>query len=118
MAINIIKGSIDTADKKAVYRMTKSRGLMVQKLDIEKPFPVTEWLLYEESKTDREGNEKIETVLSIYTGDIKVSTISKTFIREFLDIADLMDGEPFEIIVVDGENSSGRRFVSCELVCD
>ena len=118
MAITIIKGSIDTTDKKAVYRMTKSRGLMVQKLDTGKPIPVTAWLLYEETKTDREGNEKAETVLSILSGETKVSTISKTFMREFFDIVDLMDGEPFEIIVVDGENSSGRRFVSCELVCD
>lgn len=116
--MKILKGSIDTENKKEVYRLTKARGLMVQKLDVGKPMPVGDWLLYEDEKTSREGEVRTETVLSFIAGTEKVSTISKTFIREFLDIAELMNGEPYEIVIVDGENSSGRRFVSCELVCD
>lgn len=116
--MKILKGNIDVENKKEVYRLTKARGVMVQKLDVGKPMPVGDWLLYEDEKTTREGETRIETVLSFITGTEKVSTISKTFIREFLDIAELMGDEPYEITIVDGENSSGRRFVSCELVCD
>lgn len=116
--MKILKGNIDVENKKEVYRLTKARGQMVQKLDVGKPMPVGDWLLYEDEKTSREGETRIETVLSFIAGTEKVSTISKTFIREFLDIVELMGDEPYEIVIVDGENTSGRRFVSCELVCD
>ena len=112
--MNILMGNIDMNDKKAVYRMTKSESLQVKDLERGLSMPVDKWCLYEEENSKGE----IQQVLSFTSGPQKVSTISKTFVRSFLECAELMQEEPFSVIITGGETKSGRSFVNCELDCD
>lgn len=116
--MNIIKTNIDAANKKEVYRMTKSEAMRVQ--DVEKGVTLTvdKWMLYTETKTAKDGNQSEQRVLSIVSGDTKISTISNTFIESFMEIVDLMDGEDFAIIITGGTSKGGRTFVNCELDCN
>ena len=112
--MNILMGNIDMKDKKAVYRMTKSESTQVKDLERGLSMPVDKWCLYEEENSRGE----LQQVLSFTSGCMKVTTISKTFVRSFLECAELMDGDPFAVIVTGGETRSGRSYVDCELDCD
>lgn len=112
--MNILMGNIDMKDKKAVYRMTKSESVQVKDLERGTSFPVDKWCLYEEENSRGE----LQQVLSFISGGYKVSTISKTFIRSFLECAELMGEDAFSIIITGGETKSGRAYVNCELDCD
>lgn len=116
--MNIIRTNIDTTDKKAVYRLTKSESQRVQDIEKGLSLPVDKWAYYSETKRDKEGNEKEQKVLSIVSGDMKISTISKTFIDSFFECVDLMGDDPFSIVITGGSSSNGRQFVNCELDCD
>lgn len=112
--MNILMGNIDMKDKKAVYRMTKSESLQVKDLERGLSMPVDKWCLYEEENSKGE----LQQVLSFTSGPQKVSTISATFIRSFLECAELMGEDPFSVIITGGETEKGRRYVNCELDCD
>ena len=112
--MNILMGNIDMKDKKAVYRMTKSESTQVKDLERGLSMPVDKWCLYEEENSRGE----LQQVLSFTSGYMKISTISKTFVRSFLECAELMDGDPFAVIITGGETKSGRAYVNCELDCD
>lgn len=116
----IINASFDAAaDKKLTYKLTKSSGLMVQEAEAGLSVPVSAWALYDDPKEQKDGTMKENKVLSfIDPAGVKYSTISATFIREFLDIAQLMTGEPFAVILVHGTTKGGKAFVTCELDCD
>lgn len=103
--------------KKLLYKMTVSAGLNVQKLTEEqkaKSYPVDVYVLY--SDVNEKGEE--HQILSILSGKDKLSTISQTFIKSFMKIVDLMDGDPFSILVTGGESKNGRKYVDCDLDCD
>lgn len=112
--MNIIKSNIDTTDKKAVYRLTKSASQRVQDVEQGLSLPVDKYAIYTEQNS--KGEE--QTVLAIVSGGMKISTISATFIRSFEECVELMDGEPFSIIITGGTSKGGRKFVDCELDCD
>ena len=112
--MNIIKTNIDPTDKKAVYRLTKSESMQIQKVERGTSIPVERYALYEEENSKGE----FQNVLAFTSGGMKFSTISKTFIRSFMECVDLMENDPFSIIVTGGETKSGRGFVNCELDCD
>lgn len=112
--MNILMGNIDVKDKKVVYRMTKSESVQVKDLERGTSFSVDKWCLYEEENSRGE----LQQVLSFTSGAYKVSTISKTFIRSFLECAELMGEDAFSIIITGGESKSGRTYVNCELDCD
>lgn len=102
--------------KKTLYRMTVSGGLNVQKLSPEQlsqSYPVDVYVLYQD--TNEKGEE--HQILSIWTGKEKLSTISQTFIKSFVKIVDLMEDEPFNILIKTGESKNGRKYVDCELDC-
>lgn len=102
--------------KKTLYRMTVSGGLNVQKLSPEQlsqTYPVDVYVLYQD--TNEKGEE--HQILSIWTGKEKLSTISQTFIKSFMKIVDLMEDEPFNILIKTGESKNGRKYVDCELDC-
>lgn len=111
--MNILMGNIDMKDKKAVYRMTKSESIQAKDLDRGTSFPVDKWCLYEEENSRGE----LQQVLSFTSGEYKVSTISKTFIRSFLECVELMGEDAFSIIITGGETKTGRIYVNCELDC-
>jgi hypothetical protein len=116
--MNIIRTNIDTTDKKAVYRLTKSESQRVQDVERGLSLPVDKWALYTETKRAKDGTENEQTVLAIVSGGMKISTISKTFIDSFIECVDLMGGEPFSIVITGGTSKGGRQFVNCELDCD
>ena len=112
--MTIIKSNIDTTDKKAVYRLTKSGSQRVQDVEPGVSLPVDKYAIYTEQNS--KGEE--QTVLAIVSGGMKISTISTTFIRSFEECVDLMGDEQFSIIITGGTSKGGRKFVNCELDCD
>lgn len=102
--------------KKTLYRMTVTGGLNVQKLSPEQmsqSYPVDCYVLYQD--TNEKGEE--HQILSIWTGKEKLTTISQTFIKSFFKIVDLMEDDPFNILIYTGESKNGRKYVDCELDC-
>lgn len=112
--MQILKSNIDTANKKAVYKLTKSESQRVQDVEKGVSLPVDKWALY----TEKNNKGEEQTVLAIVSGSMKVSTISKTFIGSFMECVDLMDGDPFSIVITGGTSKGGRQYVNCELDCD
>ena len=117
--MEIIKTNVDVNDKKAIYKLTKSSSTMVQEAPAGLSVPVENWALYNDPKQQKDGTVKENKVLSfVDTSGVKYSTISATFIREFLDIVDIMGDYPFAILLIHGTTRGGKPFVSCELDCD
>ena len=119
--MKFIRTNINQNDKKEVYRMTKGDSLKVQDMEKGTSFPVDKYAIYEEEKTRKKQDGTIEeytdTVLTVVSGNMKLGTISATFIRSFLEIVDLMDGDPFSIVITGGKSKNGREYVNCELDC-
>lgn len=111
--MKLIRTNIDNLaeDKRMLYRLTKARGANVKDLDADSEHPVDAFLLYEGENSKGE----IQTVLAILSGELKLQTISKTFISAFLEIAELMGNDPYSIKIIKSTTKAGREFVSCEL---
>ena len=118
--MEIINASFDTsANKKLTYKLTKSSGLMVQEAPDGLSVPVQEWCLYDDPKEQKDGSFKENKVLSfVDPAGVKYSTISATFIKSFMDIAMIMAGDPFAVLLIHGTTKGGKAFVTCELDCD
>ena len=117
--MEIIRTNVNRADKREIYRLTKSKSEMVQTAPDGMSVPVAKWGLYNDPKEQKDGTVKDNVVLSfIDKAGVKYSTVSATFIREFTDIVDIMGDDPFAIILIHGKAKSGKDFVSCELDCD
>ena len=120
--MKFIATNIDQKNKKEVYRLTKCENLKVQDMERGTSFPVEKYAVYEEEKTRKKNDGSIETytqqVLTFVSGEMKLGTISATFIKSFLEIVEIMGADPFSIIITGGKSKNGRDFVNCELDCD
>lgn len=120
--MTFLKTNINTEDKKQVYRMTKGDSQKIEGLERGLSIPVDHFALYIEEKDRKKQDGTTEqyeqTVLTFTSGPHKFGTISATFIKSFLEIVEIMDGDPFAIVITGGESKSGRKFVNCELDCD
>lgn len=120
--MTFLKTNINTEDKKQVYRMTKGDSQKIEGLERGLSLPVDHFALYTEvkdrKKQDGTTEQYEQTVLTFTSGPHKFGTISATFIKSFLEIVEIMDGDPFAIIITGGESKSGRKYVNCELDCD
>lgn len=116
--MNIIKTNADLNNKKLLYKLTKAEAQRVQDLEQGVSFPVDLYALYDEPKMKKDGSTETQTVLAVVSGGMKFATISQTFINSFMECVDLMDGEPFSIIITGGTSKGGRQYVNCELDCD
>ena len=120
--MTFMKTNIDTNSKKQVYRMTKGDSQKIEGLEKGLSLPVDNFALYTETKDRKKQDGTTEqyeqTVLTFTSGPHKFGTISATFIKSFLEIVDIMEGDPFAIIITGGESKSGRKYVNCELDCD
>ena len=120
--MTFLKTNINTEDKKQVYRMTKGDSQKIEGLEKGLSIPVDQYALYTEvkdrKKQDGTTEQYDQTVLTFTSGPHKFGTISATFIKSFLEIVEIMDGDPFAIIITGGESKSGRKYVNCELDCD
>lgn len=122
MAFTFIATNINIEDKKAVYRMTKGDSLKIDGLEKGISLPVEKYALYVEEKerTKQDGSKEVyqQNVLTFTSGNQKFGTISATFIRSFMEIVEIMEDDPFAIIITGGQSRNGRNFVNCELDCD
>ena len=120
--MTFLKTNINTEDKKQVYRMTKGDSQKIEGLEKGLSIPVDQYALYTEVKDRKKQDGTIEqydqTVLTFTSGPHKFGTISATFIKSFLEVVEIMDGDPFAIIITGGESKNGRNYVNCELDCD
>lgn len=120
--MTFLKTNINTEDKKQVYRMTKGESKKIEGLEKGLSLPVDNFALYTEvkdrKKQDGTTEQYEQTVLTFTSGPHKFGTISATFIKSFLEIVEIMEGDPFAIIITGGESKSGRNYVNCELDCD
>lgn len=120
--MTFLKTNINTEDKKQVYRMTKGDSQKIEGLERGLSLPVDKYALYTEvkdrKKQDGSTEQYEQTVLTFTSGSYKFGTISATFIKSFLEIVEIMAGDPFAIVITGGESKSGRKYVNCELDCD
>lgn len=116
--MEIIRTNIDTTNKRDVYRITKSESQRVQDIERGVSLPVDKWALYTEQKVSKSGETSEQQVLAIVSGHMKISTISSTFISSFMEIVDIMEDEPFSVIITGGTSKGGRTYVDCELDCN
>lgn len=120
--MTFLRTNINTEDKKQVYRMTKGDSQKIDGLEKGLSLPVDNFALYTETKDRKKQDGTTEqyeqTVLTFTSGPHKFGTISATFIKSFLEIADIMGEDKFAIIITGGESKSGRKYVNCELDCD
>ena len=121
--MKFIKTNIDSTDKKQVYRMTKGDSLKVQDIEKGTSLAIDLFAVYEEEKVRTKQGGKGEetytdTVLAFTSNGKKYGTISQTFIRSFLEIVEIMNGEPFAIVITGGQTKNGRQYVNCELDCE
>lgn len=112
--MQILKTNIDATNKKEIYRLTKFESQWAQDVEKGVSLPVDKWALY----TEKNSKGEEQNVLAIVSGGMKVATISKTFIDSFLECVELMEDEPFSIVITGGTTKGGRPYVNCELDCD
>lgn len=120
--MTFLKTNIDTSNKKEVYRLTMGDSQKIEGLEQGLSIPVEKFCLYTElkdrNKQDGTTEQYEQTVLTFTSGSYKFGTISATFIKSFMEIVKLMDGDKFAIIITGGQSKNGRKFVNCELDCD
>lgn len=117
--MDIIKTNVAESNKALLYKLTRASGEMVQNIPTGTVIDLQAFCLYNDEKQARDGSIKTNTVLSFVDKQgRKFSTISSTFIREFLYIDDLMGSEPYKLMVIQGTTKGGKPFVTCELNCD
>lgn len=100
------------------YLMTSAPGIEVLKnVPDGTSIPVDGYLIFIDH--DKKEDDKEVEILSIITPENKVySCQSGTFKKSLLDIAHLMDGEPFNIIKLSGNTKAGRPYINCTLDVD
>lgn len=112
MEIKAIYPENARADKRMLYKLTRAQSKRLQDSVGQEIFPVA-WCL----RDDVNARNEAVTVLSIIDKEDEVhSTISATFIREFLEIAGLMEDDPYSVKVTGATSKAGRPFISCTLV--
>lgn len=101
-------------DKKRAYQLTHAMQTSKVQDAVDSVLPVSAWVRYND--IDNTTGEVKEVVVIESEGEI-FGTISKTFIREFVDILQTFgEDDDLAIKVVQGTSKAGRKFVSCEIV--
>lgn len=117
--MEILKSNLDLKNKVDIYRLTRASGVMVQDAPEGLSVPVIKWALYNDPKVQKDGTMKDNQVLSfVDPAGVKYSTVSATFIREFEVIVEIMDPDPFAILLKHGTTNAGKPYVTCELDCE
>lgn len=100
------------------YLMTSAPGIEVLKnVPDGTSIPVAGYLVFIDN--DKKEDDKEVEILSIITPDNKVySCQSGTFKKALMEIVNIMDGEPFNIIKFSGTTKAGRPYINCTLDVD
>lgn len=106
----------ENMSKKTLYALTRGQSIQAKNMDDRTSIKPVAFVEY--TDTNAKGEEN--TILAIRDGNSGevISTISKTFQRDFYDALAFMDGDDFEIHTVHGTTKAGRDFVTCTVVCD
>ena len=108
---NIISKSRELSNQE-LYLLTMSPKSDSMKNHVGERIDVAAWLVFED--TDKRSGE-IHEVLSVLTPENETfSTISTTFMNDFMDMAELFHND-FSFEVVSGKSKAGREFVTCAL---
>lgn len=108
---NVINKSRELTNQE-IYLLTMSPKADSVKNHIGERIDVSAWLIFED--VDKKSGE-VHSVLSVLTPDNEVfSTISPTFQRDFLDMAEIFQND-FAFEVISGKSKAGREFVTCAL---
>ena len=109
---NIIEKSRELTNQE-LYLLTMSPKSDSVKNHVGEHIDVSAWLLFED--TDRKTGE-VHRVLSILTPENEVlSTISPTFQKDFMDMAELFNNN-FAFEIISGKSKAGREFITCAFV--
>lgn len=100
-------------DKRKVYYHTRSQGISLKEIEDGKIITPSEIVVY--SDMNAKGEEKLITSVIDKDG-VHYTTDSPYFREELMYIADLMDGEKYDIKIKKQVSKAGRTFTSCELV--
>lgn len=115
--ITITNSYPENLSKKDLYRLTRAASTMAKDLDDREELTPVSFCQYTEEKPDpKTGELKAVEILAINTEERGVvSTVSDTFMRDFYDLWNMMDGEKFTFHTVHGMSKAGREFVTCTL---
>lgn len=121
MAINVTLTS-KNLDKTAQYFLTLAPNVKKMVDKVGEVIRLDAYCVYEDTQTDKNGNDKVQTILAIKTPDNEVfATNSMTFIKSFTDMINFFAQDNIEVnyILVDGGTSkAGRQFIQCVYVPD
>ena len=111
-----IKISSRELSKVEAYMMTASNQWTSMK-DVPDNVEITVkiWALVE--RTNEDTGETME-LLSVFDGKAVYVTQSKTFLRSFEEIANIMADDTYKIRKISGTTRSGREYIDCQLVID
>lgn len=99
------------------YLMTKSPSIISVK-DLEDGYilNVTGYLEYEDENSKGETSYMMSIIgLDGFGENVVISTQSATFKRNFAEIAEIFENEPFIIKKISGTTKAGRPYVNCDL---
>lgn len=103
-------------NKMEKYMMTASnQATSMKDVPDNTEIPVKIWAFVNRMKEDT--GETLE-LLSLFDGKNVYVAQSKTFLKNFEDIASLMDGEDFKIRKISGITKAGRDFIDCQMVIE
>lgn len=100
-------------DKRSLYKHTRGQGTSLKDVDNGTIITPAEIVLYEDTNS-RGDLVKIVSIVDA-TGKHYVSG-SPYFCEELLSIAQLMEDEPYKVMIVKKQSKAGRVFTTCELV--
>lgn len=108
-----IKETSRDFDKVETYLMTVAPNITtLNNVEMGTKIVVDGFMIFNDVKKD---GEEVE-VMSIITPDKAVfSCQSATFKKSVKDIYNIMDGEQFTIIKMEGETKAGRKYIDCVL---
>lgn len=114
--ITVKKTNCDELDKKTMYKLTHADGVNVKDCENGDVVKVYKFALYDETKPDKNGNEKTDTVLSILDENmVKYHTISPYFIDSFMEILEIFGEDLPGIAICKKVSKGGRTFVSATI---
>ena len=110
--MEIIKQS-NNLSKKDVYVLSRSPKIQRMSDNVGAQISVNQYMLYSDVSGD--GTKEV-TILSISNGESVYATNSPTAIREFEEILNIMDGEPFAVEIISGSSKNNRTYITLALV--
>lgn len=106
----------ENMSKKTLYALTRGQSIQAMNMDDRTSIKPVAFVEYTDVNAKGEENT-ILTILDGNSGEV-ISTISKTFQRDFYDVLTFMDGDEFEIHTIHGTTKAGRNYVTCTVVFD